>query len=49
MLSKMLGQVGNHEIILIGNRKIKRQRIRHDAKTANINGRKFKWGYSMYY
>ena len=37
---------GNHEIILIGNRKIKRPRICHDFKTANFNSRKFKWGYS---
>ena len=32
---KDVGQVGNHEIILIGNRKIKRQRICH-VKTANL-------------
>ena len=39
--------VGNREIILIGNRKIKRLRICHDFKTANFNSRKFKWGYSI--
>ena len=38
--------VGNREIILIGNREIKPPRICH-VKTANLNGRKFKWGYSM--
>ena len=43
---KDVGQVGNHEIILIGNRKIKRQRICHDIKTTNFNSREFKWGYS---
>ena len=39
--------VGNCEIILIGNRKIKRPRICHDFKTANFNSREFKWGYSI--
>ena len=43
---KDVGQVGNREIILIGNHKIKRQRICHDVKTANFNSRKFTWGYS---
>ena len=43
---KDVGQVGNREIILIGNREIKRQRICHDVKTANFNDREFKWGYS---
>ena len=46
---KDIGQVRNHEIILIGNREIKRQRICHDVKTANFNGRDFKWGYSMFF
>ena len=39
--------VGNREIILIGNREIKRPRICHDFKTTNLNSREFKWGYSM--
>ena len=39
--------VGNCEIILIGNREIKRPRICHDFKTANFNSREFKWGYSI--
>ena len=39
--------VGNREIILIGNREIKRPRICHDFKNANFNSRKFKWGYSI--
>ena len=39
--------VGNREIILIGNREIKRPRICHNFKTANFNSRKFKWGYSI--
>ena len=30
--------VGNREIMFIGNREIKRQRICHDVKTANLNG-----------
>ena len=42
---KDVGQVGNHEIILIGNHEIKRQRICHDVKTANFNSCEFKWGY----
>ena len=41
---KDVGQVGNHETILIGNLKIKWQRICHDVKTSNFNGHKFKWG-----
>ena len=44
---KDVGQVGKREIILIGNRKIKRQRQCHDVKTTNLNGREFKWGYSI--
>ena len=36
--------IGNREIIMIGNREIKRPRICHDFKTANFNSRKFKWG-----
>ena len=44
---KDVGQLGNHEIILIGNREIKWQRICHDVKTANFNSHKFKWGYRM--
>ena len=39
--------VGNREIILIGNREIKRPRICHDFKTANFNSREFKWGYCI--
>ena len=39
--------VGNREIILIGNREIKWPRICHDFKTANFDGREFKWGYSI--
>ena len=39
--------VGNREIILIGNRKIKWPRICCDFKTANFNSRKFKWGYTV--
>ena len=41
--------VGNREIILIGNREIKRPRICHVFKTANFNSREFKWGYSILY
>ena len=41
--------VGNCEIILIGNREIKRPRICHNFKTANFNSREFKWGYSMWF
>ena len=41
--------MGNREIIMIGNHKIKRPRICHDFKTTNFNSREFKWGYSMYY
>ena len=37
---------GNHEIILIGNRKIKWPRICNDFKTVNFNSCEFKWGYS---
>ena len=43
----MLGQIENREIILIGNRKIKRQRICQDVKAANFKDREFKWGYSI--
>ena len=43
-----VGQVGNREIILIGNHKIKQQRICHDVKTTNFNIREFKWGYSIF-
>ena len=39
--------VGNREIILIGNREIKRPQICHNFKTANLNSREFKWGYSI--
>ena len=41
---KDVGQVGNREIILIGNLEIKC----HDVNTANFNGRQFKWGYSSH-
>ena len=39
--------LGNHKIILIGNREIKRLRICHYVKTVNFNGCEFKWGYSI--
>ena len=32
---------------MIGNHKIKQPQICHDFKTANLNSRKFKWGYSI--
>ena len=35
---KDVGQVGNREILLIGNCNIKWQRICHNVKTANLNG-----------
>ena len=47
IMLNVVKDVGIREIILIGNRKIKQQRICHDVKTANFNGRKFKWGYSI--
>ena len=39
--------VGNYEIILIGNRKVKRPRVCHYVKAVNFNGREFKWGYPL--